>query len=109
MSWPGRRRRAPPLDTLRWWDVYLWLLRTGRKTNPTLAHLTALAAHFGVPPAYFFEDALTEGVADDPAGRTALCDPDVRALAPAAAGLAAPLGALEGQPPGGRRTREPTG
>ena len=34
---------------------YLWLLRTGRKTNPTLRHLEALARYFGVPPAYFFD------------------------------------------------------
>ena len=66
---------------------YLWLLRTGRKANPTLAHLTALAGHFGVPPAYFFDDALTAATAGELEGRAALGDPAVRALALAAAGL----------------------
>jgi transcriptional regulator with XRE-family HTH domain len=37
---------------------YLWLLRTGRKANPTKRHLEALASFFGVSPAYFFDDAL---------------------------------------------------
>ena len=39
---------------------YLWLLRTGQKDNPTLRHLEAIAGYFGVPPAYFFDDDLTE-------------------------------------------------
>jgi transcriptional regulator with XRE-family HTH domain len=37
-------------------DVYIWQLRTGRRTNPTKEHLEALAAFFGVSPAYFFDD-----------------------------------------------------
>ncbi|WP_327738783.1 helix-turn-helix domain-containing protein [Streptomyces nojiriensis] len=35
---------------------YIWQLRNGRKTNPTLKHLQALAGFFGVPTAYFVED-----------------------------------------------------
>lgn len=37
--------------------VYLWQLRTGRRSNPTRRYLEALAEFFGVPVAYFFEDA----------------------------------------------------
>jgi transcriptional regulator with XRE-family HTH domain len=36
--------------------TYIWQLRTGRRTNPTVAHLTALARFFGVPVAYFLDD-----------------------------------------------------
>ncbi|WP_045745594.1 helix-turn-helix domain-containing protein [Actinoplanes rectilineatus] len=36
--------------------TYIWQLRTGRRDNPTLQHLTALAAYFGVPVAYFLDD-----------------------------------------------------
>ncbi|MEG8279523.1 helix-turn-helix domain-containing protein [Streptomyces sp. AHA2] len=35
---------------------YIWQLRKGRKTNPTLRHLQALADFFGVPTAYFVDD-----------------------------------------------------
>lgn len=37
--------------------TYIWALRTGRSTNPTLKRLRALAAFFGVPPVYFLDDA----------------------------------------------------
>jgi len=36
--------------------AYLWQLRTGRKTNPSMRVLEALAQVFGVSPAYFFDD-----------------------------------------------------
>jgi transcriptional regulator with XRE-family HTH domain len=36
--------------------TYIWQLRTGRRTNPTIQHLTALAAFFGVPVAYFLDE-----------------------------------------------------
>ena len=39
---------------------YLWLLRTGQRDNPTKRHLEALAAFFGVPAAYWFDDAVAE-------------------------------------------------
>ncbi|MEU1464974.1 helix-turn-helix domain-containing protein [Streptomyces sp. NPDC005727] len=38
---------------------YIWQLRKGKKTNPSLKHLEALADFFGVPAAYFFEDQTT--------------------------------------------------
>ncbi|MFI9226889.1 helix-turn-helix domain-containing protein [Streptomyces rimosus] len=42
---------------------YIWQLRKGKKTNPTLRHLQALARFFGVPTAYFVDD--TAGAALD--------------------------------------------
>ncbi|ATL71160.1 helix-turn-helix domain-containing protein [Nocardia terpenica] len=41
---------------------YIWQLRTGRKDNPTLKHVQALANFFGVPAAFFFDDAVTDQV-----------------------------------------------
>ncbi|WBB78149.1 helix-turn-helix domain-containing protein [Micromonospora sp. WMMD882] len=37
-------------------DVYIWQLRTGRRTNPTKEHIESLAQFFGVSAAYFFDD-----------------------------------------------------
>lgn len=39
--------------------TYIWQLRTGRRDNPTIQHLTALATYFGVPVAYFLDDEHT--------------------------------------------------
>ncbi|MCF4139002.1 XRE family transcriptional regulator [Streptomyces sp. Tue 6430] len=36
--------------------TYVWQLRTGRKTNPTMRHLEALAQYCGVSAAYFLSD-----------------------------------------------------
>lgn len=36
--------------------TYIWQLRTGRRDNPSIQHLTALATFFGVPVAYFLDD-----------------------------------------------------
>ncbi|MGK5685441.1 helix-turn-helix domain-containing protein [Actinoplanes sp. URMC 104] len=42
--------------------TYIWQLRTGRRDNPTVTHLTALAAYFGVPVAYFLDDEQAERI-----------------------------------------------
>jgi transcriptional regulator with XRE-family HTH domain len=42
--------------------TYIWQLRTGRRDNPTIQHLTALAAYFGVPVSYFLDDEQTRRV-----------------------------------------------
>lgn len=42
--------------------TYIWQLRTGRRDNPTVAHLTALAAYFGVPVSYFLDDEQTRRI-----------------------------------------------
>lgn len=49
-------------------------LRRDRKSNPTLPHVQALADFFGVPSAYFFEDAVTDritGQLEQPAAKQA--------------------------------------
>ena len=35
---------------------YIWMLKTGRRDNPTYKHLIALAQFFGVSPTYFFPE-----------------------------------------------------
>jgi transcriptional regulator with XRE-family HTH domain len=42
--------------------TYIWQLRTGRRDNPTVQHLTALATYFGVPVSYFLDDEQTRRV-----------------------------------------------
>jgi transcriptional regulator with XRE-family HTH domain len=46
-------------------DVYIWQLRTGRRTNPTKDHIESLAAFFGVGAAYFFDDEAAARTTDD--------------------------------------------
>lgn len=41
---------------------YLYMLRKGERDNPTKSHIEALAQFFQVPPAYFFDDELTDRV-----------------------------------------------
>jgi ESX-1-secreted protein regulator len=43
--------------------TYLWQLRTGRRDNPTMRHLEALAQFFEVPLAYFFDDDQSSAIA----------------------------------------------
>lgn len=56
----------------------LWLSRTGKKDNPTLRHVAALARYFGVAPGHFFDDGLTDAVTKDAEGLAALRSPEVR-------------------------------
>jgi transcriptional regulator with XRE-family HTH domain len=42
--------------------TYIWQLRTGRRDNPTIQHLTALATYFGVPVNYFLDDEQAERI-----------------------------------------------
>jgi transcriptional regulator with XRE-family HTH domain len=67
--------------------VYVWQLRTDQRDNPTMRHLSALAAFFGVSPAYFFPD--NEPGQDDTHAELieVLRDDSVRDLALQAAGL----------------------
>jgi transcriptional regulator with XRE-family HTH domain len=84
--------------------TYLWELRTGRRDNPTLRHLAGLAALFGVPPGYFFDDALSRQLAEEMDLLLALREPGVRDLARRAAGLShAALDALAGMADHARR------
>ncbi|MDQ6673025.1 MAG: XRE family transcriptional regulator, partial [Chloroflexota bacterium] len=36
--------------------TYVWQLRTGHRSNPTMKHVEGLAAFFDVPVNYFFND-----------------------------------------------------
>ncbi|NJC70644.1 helix-turn-helix transcriptional regulator [Planosporangium thailandense] len=67
--------------------TYIWLLRRGERDNPTLKHLEALAAYFGVPAAYFFDDEATERIDAELSMLSAMRDAGVRALAMRMAGL----------------------
>lgn len=69
--------------------TYLWMLRKGQRSNPTLKHVEALAKFFGVPPAYFFDDTVTEAVASEIKTIAALRDLDVERVALRAVGLSA--------------------
>lgn len=61
--------------------TYVWQLRTGQRDNPTKRHLEALAAFFGVPVAYFFDDQVVDNVNSQLALAAALRDSDVRDIA----------------------------
>jgi transcriptional regulator with XRE-family HTH domain len=67
--------------------TYLWQLRKGKRDNPTKRHLEALAGFFGVPPAYFFDDAEAERIDAQLALLDALRDAPVRQIALRASGL----------------------
>jgi transcriptional regulator with XRE-family HTH domain len=58
--------------------TYVWQLRTGQRDNPTKRHLEALAAFFGVPVAYFFDDDTAARVDSQLALAAALRDVGVR-------------------------------
>ncbi|KJK56559.1 helix-turn-helix domain-containing protein [Saccharothrix sp. ST-888] len=42
--------------------AYIAYLRNGKRSNPTMHHIVALAGFFGVKPAYFFDDEVAEEV-----------------------------------------------
>lgn len=67
--------------------TYIWQLRKGLRDNPTKRHLEALAGFFGVPPAYFFDDAAAERIDAELELLSALRDASVRRIALRAAGL----------------------
>ncbi|MFI0418385.1 XRE family transcriptional regulator [Spongiactinospora gelatinilytica] len=67
--------------------TYIWQLRKGLRDNPTMRHLEALADFFGVPPAYFFDDAAAERIDAELALLTALRDSSIRQIALRASGL----------------------
>ncbi len=67
--------------------AYLWQLRRGLKDNPTRHHLQALSDFFGVPPAYFFEDAASAPIDAQLNVLTTLCDASIRNIALRASGI----------------------
>lgn len=66
---------------------YLWQLRKGLRDNPTMKHLEALADFFGVPPAYFFDEAAAERIDAELDLLASMRDADVRHVALRASGL----------------------
>ena len=60
---------------------YIWQLRKGTTTNPTKAHLEALAAYFEVPVSYFFDDADNDRVDAELELLATLRDAGIRGLA----------------------------
>jgi transcriptional regulator with XRE-family HTH domain len=77
-----RARGGPTISA-----TYLWQLRRGLRDNPTKKHLEALAGFFGVPPAYFFDDAAAERIKEELVMLAALRDASVRQIALRATGL----------------------
>lgn len=67
---------------------YLWALRKGRKTNPSMIQIAALAGFFGISPLYFFDAPGEDRL--DPATRLALSDTAVREVILRAHGLPEP-------------------
>lgn len=61
--------------------TYIWQLRTGRRDNPTVQHLTGLATFFGVPVAYFLDDAEARKIDSQLALLTTLRDAQVAEIA----------------------------
>lgn len=70
--------------------VYIHMLRSGRKDNPTKKHLEALARFFGVDVSYFYEDSLSPEQLDlELQVHAAMRDKSVRQVALRASGLSA--------------------
>lgn len=67
--------------------AYIYLLRKGQRDNPTKRHLELLSGFFGVPPAYFFDDAAAERIEQQLDLLAAFRDGEVRRLAARASGL----------------------
>lgn len=75
--------------------TYLWQLRNGKRDNPTMRHLEALSAFFGVPPTYFFDDDAAARIDAELELLASMRDASVRQLALRASGLSKDsLGAL---------------
>jgi len=67
--------------------AYLWQLRTGMKTNPTVQHLRAIAKYFGVAPSYLLDPGTDNSIDAQLSLLQALRDAGVRDLAMRASGL----------------------
>lgn len=67
--------------------AYLWQLRKGERTNPTLQHIQALAKFFGVPAAYFLDPEEEQRINQHLDVLAAMRDANVRNIALRAHGL----------------------
>lgn len=87
-----RERGGPTIS-----GAYLWQLRTGKKDNPSMRHLAALAGFFEVPVGYFFDEPPAAAAGRVPPAAGTGDDEQVRAVAQDALGLSADsLGAIRG-------------
>lgn len=66
---------------------YLWQLRQGMKSNPTVAHLRAIAEFFGVTPSYLIDPGIDPKIDEQLNLLAALRDAGIRDLAMRANGL----------------------
>jgi transcriptional regulator with XRE-family HTH domain len=69
--------------------TYVWQLRKGHRTNPTLRHIEGLSNFFGVPPSYFLNPEVERSVNAQLDLLASLRDAGVRSLALRAHGLSA--------------------
>jgi ESX-1-secreted protein regulator len=69
---------------------YLWALRNGSRDNPTLKQIDALAAFFGVPPAYFLSAESASRIDEQLALLAAARDADLREIMQRSTGLSGP-------------------
>ncbi|MEU0497977.1 helix-turn-helix transcriptional regulator [Mycobacterium sp. NPDC006124] len=67
--------------------AYLWQLRSGMKTNPTVTHLRAIAQFFGVAPSYLVDPGIDPEIDAQLNLLQAMRDAGVRDLAMRASGL----------------------
>ncbi|MGW0702188.1 helix-turn-helix domain-containing protein [Streptomyces sp. NPDC002867] len=79
--------RAITADGIPISGSYIGMLRKGQRDNPTVRHVEGLAKFFGVPPAYFFDDQVTEAVDTQLSLLMALRDAEVQRVALRTAGL----------------------
>jgi transcriptional regulator with XRE-family HTH domain len=73
--------------------AYLWQLRNGQATNPTVAHMRAIAEFFGLPASYLIDSDMDPNIDAQLNLLQALRDNGVRDLAMRASGLTS--GALD--------------
>lgn len=69
--------------------AYLYMLRTGRRTNPRVELLAGLARYFHVPVSYFVDDETAADLGEQLRLLAALRDNDVQQLALRTQGLSA--------------------
>lgn len=69
--------------------AYVWQLRKGKSTNPTLRHIEGLAKFWGVPAAYFLDPDVAEQVDHELELLATMRDSEIKHVALRAYGLSA--------------------